>query len=594
MGSLKHHELKPLAPGNSLDTDGSCVRGGSTRGDMTIPLVRKPGSNNDLKETGKRNEKSDDKETRTGLPSQPVNDKHIYYWDPKSLRIRGINFWHVFVAEYLVMLYRLGLGSIGLVMLWQLVFGQVFGVTNHIHQVASIASNHVAIEVFIGLAIFAVYCNQAKPSVYCIENIVFVPPAEWQVSHSDLKKCMNAQGCYTEDSLNFMTKILDKSATGDSTHWPPGIMRSKDGCTPMDKSTGAARHEAEVVILTMVQELFEKTHTRPKDIDFLIVNCSLFSPTPSLCAMICHKFKMKEEIKTYNLGGMGCSANLISVDLAKQLLQNSPGSKAIVVSTENLTQNLYMGNEKSMLLQNTLFRCGGCALLLSSKRSDFRKAKYKLLYTGRTQMTDEDSFNCVYEQEDSNGSRGVALSKDIVNVAGKALKQNFVRLAPHVLPIREQAKTILNRILIGLAMGVRKTQWEWAKDMPVPKAYVPNFKTGIDHWCIHAGGRAVIEGVQKNLRLQEHHVAPSMQTLYDWGNTSSSSIWYEAEWVERLGGLKRGHRVLQIAFGSGFKCNSAVWLCLRVDASKQGVSLKNHLTGCDDVQVCCGSVDKGE
>lgn len=97
-------------------------------------------------------------------------------------------------------------------------------------------------------------------------------------------------------------------------------------------------------------------------------------------------------------------------------------------------------------------------MLLSSKRSDFRKAKYKLLYTGRTQMTDEDSFHCVYEQEDSNGSRGVALSKDIVNVAGKALKQNFVRLAPHVLPIREQAKTILNRILIGLAMGVRKTQ----------------------------------------------------------------------------------------------------------------------------------------
>ena len=33
--------------------------------------------------------------------------------------------------------------------------------------------------------------------------------------------------------------------------------------------------------------------------------------------------------------------------------------------------------------------------------------------------------------------------------------------------------------------------------------------------------------------------------------------------VEEHMNIQRGHKVLQLAFGSGFKCNSAVWTCLR-------------------------------
>ncbi len=33
--------------------------------------------------------------------------------------------------------------------------------------------------------------------------------------------------------------------------------------------------------------------------------------------------------------------------------------------------------------------------------------------------------------------------------------------------------------------------------------------------------------------------------------------------METKQGVKRGDRVWQLAFGSGFKCNSAVWVALR-------------------------------
>lgn len=37
--------------------------------------------------------------------------------------------------------------------------------------------------------------------------------------------------------------------------------------------------------------------------------------------------------------GMGCSASVISVGLAQRLLRESPGKNALIVSTENITQN---------------------------------------------------------------------------------------------------------------------------------------------------------------------------------------------------------------------------------------------------------------
>lgn len=97
---------------------------------------------------------------------------------------------------------------------------------------------------------------------------------------------------------------------------------------------------------TCVEELFAKTRVKPTDIDILIVNCSLFNPTPSMSAMIINKYKMRDNIRNYNLSGMGCSAGVVSIDLAKDLLKVHPNSLALVLSTENITQNWYRSNER--------------------------------------------------------------------------------------------------------------------------------------------------------------------------------------------------------------------------------------------------------
>ena len=69
--------------------------------------------------------------------------------------------------------------------------------------------------------------------------------------------------------------------------------------------------------------------------------------------------------------------------------------------------------------------------------------------------------------------------------------------------------------------------------------------------------------MQQNLDLTESHIEPSKMTLYRFGNTSSSSLWYKLAYLEAKGSITKGDRIWQIGFGSGFKCNNAVWHALR-------------------------------
>jgi 3-ketoacyl-CoA synthase len=351
------------------------------------------------------------------------------------------------------------------------------------------------------LAVGAWMVRRDSP-IYLLSFETFKAPDDWKCNQDEIMEMMKRQNCFTQESLNFMRRILDRSGTGPATAWPPGITkclkpRQDDPSQHLltDRSIAASRDEAQIIIFDIVEKALQKANVKPRDIDVLIINCSLFSPTPSLCAMVVSHFGMRSDVETYNLSGMGCSASLISVDLAKKLLGRKGSRKALVVSTEIITPNLYHGNERGFLIQNTLFRCGGAAIVLSNNWMDGRRAWYKLLHTVRVQGSGEAAYQCVYEGEDEDGERGVRLSKDIVKVAGKTMEKNFTMLGPSVLPLSEQALVVLSIVvrLILKFIGKNLSKDNAAK-LPKVKPYVPDFKRGIDHFCIHAGGRAVIDG----------------------------------------------------------------------------------------------------
>ncbi|XP_066374997.1 probable 3-ketoacyl-CoA synthase 20 [Miscanthus floridulus] len=403
-------------------------------------------------------------------------------------------------------------------------------------------------------AAWAYAVSRPRP-VYLVDLSGYVAGAPHEASRAKTIAHFGRCGRFCDESMAFQKRMLERSGLGERTHFPASLIS-----VPVDMCLRTAREESHAVIFGVVDDLLRRAPgVAPRDVGVLIFNSSLLSPTPSFTSLIANRYGMRHDVVSHNLSGMGCSAGIIAIDLAKRLLQVHRDTYALVVSTENITLNAYMGNNRPMLVTNTLFRVGGAAILLSNRRADRRRAKYQLIHTVRTHRGAHDqSFGCVTQEEDDAGCVGVSLSKELMVVAGEALRTNITTLGPLVLPMSEQlrflATVVLNRVFRA---NVR--------------AYLPDFKLAFDHFCIHAGGRGVLDELERSLKLSTWHMEPSRMTLCRFGNTSSSSLWYELAYCEAKGRIRKGDRVWQIAFGSGFKCNSAVWKALRtVDGGEEG------------------------
>ena len=163
-----------------------------------------------------------------------------------------------------------------------------------------------------------VYLMSRPRKVYLVNFACYKPDNPSQMCSGKLfMQIASKTGIFSEETLSFHKKILERSGMGNMSYVPKAMLDNPAG----EKNMAEARKETEGVIIGAIDELLDKTGVKPRDIGILVVNSSLFNPMPSLSAMVVNHYKLRGNILSYNLGGMGCSAGLISIDLAKQLLQ---------------------------------------------------------------------------------------------------------------------------------------------------------------------------------------------------------------------------------------------------------------------------------
>ncbi|KAG6505622.1 hypothetical protein ZIOFF_037987 [Zingiber officinale] len=424
-------------------------------------------------------------------------------------------------------------------------------------ELLSMASAFILFYCFLNI-LWVLFRRWRDRQCYLVDYVCFKPSDDRKISTEFSGDIVMRNPRLGFPEYKFLLKVIVNSGIGEETYGPSNILEGReDECTHGD---GMA--EMDDCMDAALDELFRRSaalRVSPLDVDVLVVNVSMFAPAPSLASRIVRRYGMREDVKAFNLGGMGCSGSLISLDLVGNVFRGRGRTTAVVLSSESIGPNWYRGSDKSMMMGNCLFRSGGCAMLLSNDPAMRRRAKMSLRCLVRTHIgANDDAHQCAAQKEDDRGLVGFFLGKDLPKVAVheqaavRSLTENLQRLLPKVLPTRE--------LLLFAARTARQRLW-WLNKAGAPLAVAArvNFKSGIDHFCLHPGGAAVIEAVGRSMALSTHDLEPSRMTLHRWGNTSASSLWYVLAYMEAKRRLRRNHRVLMVTFGAGFKCNSCVW-----------------------------------
>ncbi|XP_031254282.1 3-ketoacyl-CoA synthase 19-like [Pistacia vera] len=349
------------------------------------------------------------------------------------------------------------------------------------------------------------------------------------------------------EEFRFLLQTIVNSGLGEDTYGPKNVIAGREE----SPSLIDALSEMDDIIFDTLDRLFAKTGVSPSNVDILVVNVSLLPGLPSLSARVMNRYKMRDDLKVFNLSGMGCSASLVAVDLVHQLFKSYNNALAIVVSSESLAPNWYCGKEKSMMLSNCLFRTGGCSILLTNNRALKHKSIMKLNHSVRTHIgANDEAYGCCFQKEDGLGYRGFLLTRALPKAGAHAFYTNLQVLVPKILPLRE----LLRYIIV-----TRRRKAKGATTSFETAGAGLNLKSGIDHFCLHPGGRAVIDGIGKCLRINEYDLEPSRMALHRFGNTSAGGLWYVLGYMEAKKRLKKGDKILMVSLGAGFKCNNCVW-----------------------------------
>lgn len=236
----------------------------------------------------------------------------------------------------------------------------------------------------------------------------------------------------------------------------------------------------------------------------ITVSCTGMS-APGLDLQIVDMMDLPNTIYRTSVNFMGCYAAIHALKMADAICKTDEHARVVVVCTELCTLHFQREATMDNITSSMLFADGSAAALVTHNSYPAPGMELKNFYAeivprGRKDMAWELS------------SSGFLMT--LSGYIPELIEEDFNRLIASALD----------------AGGVRKDE--------------------IDGWCVHPGGKRILEAVQKSLQLKEHSLEHSYAVLEKYGNMSSPTVLFVLK--QLLQSLhKRNSKIMGAAFGPG-------------------------------------------
>ncbi|QEC66087.1 type III polyketide synthase [Panacibacter ginsenosidivorans] len=242
----------------------------------------------------------------------------------------------------------------------------------------------------------------------------------------------------------------------------------------------------------------------PKAITHLItVSCTGMS-APGLDLQLAEALDLSPNVFRTSINFMGCYAAIHALKLAKLICDTEPDANVVIADTELCTLHFQQEYTADNAASSLLFADGSAAVLVSNK----------------LQSSNAISLTGFFSHVAYKGKKDMAWE-----LSSKGFLMTLSGYIPQL--IKEDIDA-----LVAASLNHHNIN-----------------KADITHWCIHPGGKKIVEAIEKKLDLTENDLHYSSKVLAKYGNMSSPTVLFVLE--EMMHNMQQNEKIFGVAFGPG-------------------------------------------
>jgi alkylresorcinol/alkylpyrone synthase len=287
-----------------------------------------------------------------------------------------------------------------------------------------------------------------------------------------------------------------------------------DDVFTIDADTLAQRFRAHAPALAAraAQEALRKSGLRAAQIDAVVIATCTGYLCPGLSGHVVERLGLRPDVGCYDLVGQGCAAALPNLQLCRALLASGAGDHVLSVCVEVSSAAMYLDDDPGVIISACLFGDGaGAAVLSREAGADGRR----LRWTDSASLLDPAQRGALQFEQRGGMLRNV-LSRAVPGLAAT------------------YARRVLDTVLARGGLGT----------------------ADIGAWILHAGGRDVLQAMERQFGIDARALRHSAAVLREYGNLSSAFVYFVLE--AALADATPGGWWWLSSFGAGFSCHGAL------------------------------------